>query len=93
MESSSVSYVGTIIGVTTGSTYLLNTLLFSNLAFIVDYIGKDLYGATIFLSSLLLISIGCFYKQLKQEFLSFECIKKCCPKKLKSYHITRTYGE
>ena len=65
MESSSVSYVGTVIGVTLGAAYLSNTILFTNLAFLIDKLEFNETSGAVFLSTLLILSILVLYKKIK----------------------------
>lgn len=93
IETSTVSYVGTVIGVTLGTTYLLNTILFSNIAFIIAYIGNVRVLTIIFLCLVLVASNLALYKGVKREFMAFKCVKKCCPKnKVKSYRMKNPSG-
>ncbi len=88
IEIHKISYVGTIIGVTLGTTYLLNTLLFVNVAFIIDKIGENLFWICFFLCLLLVLSVVALYQDIKKELYSFKCVRRCCPnKKIKSYKM------
>ncbi len=56
MDNASVSYVGTVIGVTLGSAFLSNTLLFTNICFIIDKIEINELTSGIFLSTLIVLA-------------------------------------
>eukprot|EP00347_Sterkiella_histriomuscorum_P005836 403355085 len=83
-ESSTVSYVGTVIGVIVGSSFLSNTILFTNLAFIIDRIEFSESSGAVFLSTLLFLSILVLYKKIKADLMTFQCIKKHFPQQIKS---------
>jgi len=87
MELNSISYVGTVLGVTIGCAYLSNTILFTNLAFIIDKIEKNDYSGALLVSILLLLSILVLYKKIKQDLMTFDCIKRKFPYILKSRNI------
>jgi hypothetical protein len=87
MDQSSVSYVGTVIGVTLGTTYLANTLLFTNLAFIIDMIEVNELASGIFLSTLIILANVVLYKNIKKDLMTFRCIKRCFPDKIKSRRV------
>lgn len=87
MEINNISYVGTVLGITIGCEYLANTILFTNLAFMIDRIEKNEYSAALLVSIMLLLSILVLYKKIKQDLMTYECIKKKFPYILKSRHI------
>jgi len=79
MDNSSVSYVGTVIGVTMGSAYLANTILFTNLAFIIDMIETNEMTSGIFLSTLIILANVVLYKGIKRDLMTFKCVRKRFP--------------
>ncbi|CDW91178.1 UNKNOWN [Stylonychia lemnae] len=80
-------YVGTVLGVTIGMPFLCNTILFPNLAFIMDKIESYNNASALFLSLLLVLSILVLYKKIKQDLMTFRCIRKRFPAILKSRNI------
>jgi hypothetical protein len=86
-----VSYAGTVIGATLGFSYLMNTILFANVTFVIDRIvSYDSTTACVFLCILLLASIGFLYRPLSKELSRVKCIRRCCKlDKVKSYTIKR----
>ena len=87
----SVSYAGTVIGATLGFSYLMNTILFANVTFVIDRIvsHSPLLACT-FLCLLLFASIGFLYRPLGKELSRVRCIRRCCKlDKIKSYTIRR----
>ena len=85
------SNAGSVIGVALGFSFLLNTILFSNVTFVVDRIVRlTNWSACLFLCLLLLGSIAALFKPLKTELKQIACIRRlCCPREitLKSYRI------
>ena len=86
-----VAYAGTVIGATLGFSYLMNTIVFANLTFVIDRIvSPDDTVACIFLCILLLASILFLYRPLKKELHRVKCIRKLLKlDKVKSYTIKR----
>jgi hypothetical protein len=88
-----VAFAGTVIGATLGFSYLMNTIVFANLTFVIDRIvSPDDTGAVacIFLCILLLASILFLYRPLKKELHRVKCIRKLLKlDKVKSYTIKR----
>lgn len=78
------SYVGTIIGVILGVTALANTVLFANTTAVVDKIVANHSVAIAFLILILILSNAVLYKSIKKDLMSFECIAKRFPVKIKS---------
>lgn len=87
MDNACVSYVGTVIGVTLGSSYLANTLLFSNITFIIQFIEFNELASGIFLSTLIVLANVVLWKDISKDLMSFQCIKKRFPERLKSKKI------
>eukprot|EP00347_Sterkiella_histriomuscorum_P019911 403339838 len=81
------SYVGTIIGVILGTTYLINTLAFTNMTALIDFIVANQSVAVTFLIMLLVISNLILYRGIKKELMSFQCMKRRFPKQIKSRNI------
>ena len=83
-----------MIGATLGFSYLMSTILFANLTFIIDRIVNfTLWSACVFLCFLLVASSAVLYKPLRKELVTFRCLRKmCCPKegKSKSYRVKKT---
>jgi hypothetical protein len=88
---SSVAYAGTVIGATLGFSYLMNTILFANVTFVIDRIVSiNTVIACVFLCLLLLGSIIFLYRPLRRELYRVKCVRKCLKlDKLKSYTIKR----
>ena len=86
-SENSVSYVGTVIGVTIGTTYILNIVIFTNLAYVIGEIEKHSVAAIIFISSLLFFSCVVLFWELKRELQQFKCIRNRFPESIKSYRI------
>jgi hypothetical protein len=88
-----VAYAGTVIGATLGFSYLMNTIVFANLTFVIDRIvSVDDRGriACLFLCLLLLASILFLYRPLRKELHRVKCIRKLLKlDKVKSYTIRR----
>ena len=80
----SASYVGTIIGTTLGVVSLLNTVLFSNLTTLVDKITSNETVAITFLILILVLSNGVLFKGIKKDLMTYKCIAKRFPRKIKS---------
>ena len=81
------SYVGTIIGVILGTTCLVNTIAFTNMTALIDFIVENEGVAVFFLISLLVLSNAVLWKGLKKELMQIQCIKKRFPDKIKSRNI------
>ena len=88
---SSVAFAGTVIGATLGFSYLMNTILFANVTFVIDRIVSiNTVIACVFLCLLLLGSIIFLYRPLRRELYRVKCVRKCLKlDKLKSYTIKR----
>ena len=88
-----VAYAGTVIGATLGFSYLMNTIVFANLTFVIDRIvslDPQPTIACIFLCFLLFASILFLYRPLKKELHRVKCIRKLLKlDKVKSYTIKR----
>ncbi len=78
IADNTVAYAGTVIGATLGFSYLMNTILFANVTFIIDRIvSQSTTVACIFLCLLLLASIVFLYRPLKREIFRVKCVRKC----------------
>ena len=89
-----VSYAGTVIGVTLGFSFLMNTILFANITFVIDYIVQETsWSACVLLCLLLLASIGVLFTPVKKELRQIRCVRRLCCRKqappAKSYRIKK----
>lgn len=84
-----MSYVGTVIGVTVGASYLSNTILFTNFAFIIDKIEYSEGSGAVFLSTILICSMLVLYKKIKEDLMTFKCIKRKCPRRIKTRYFEK----
>jgi len=74
-----ISYAGTVIGATLGFSYLMNTILFANLTFVIDRIGELGPGAICaLLCSMLGLSSLMLYRPLRKELVRVRWIRRCC---------------
>jgi hypothetical protein len=74
-----ISYAGTVIGATLGFSYLMNTILFANVTFVIDRIGELGAGAIcVLLCSLLGLSSLMLYRPLRKELVRVKWIRRCC---------------
>jgi len=90
-ERHKLNIAGTVIGVSLGSSFLLNTILFANVTFAIDRIVQSTnYSACILLCLLLFGSNAALYKPVSRELRAIKWVRKLCFKKdggLKSYRI------
>ena len=74
-----ISFAGTVIGATLGFSYLMNTILFANVTFIIDRIGDLGPGAIcVLLCSMLAVSSLMLYRPLRKELVRVRWIRRCC---------------
>lgn len=64
-----------------------NTILFTNLAFIIDKIESNETSGAIFISTILVLAILVLYKKIKQDLMTFKCIRKRFPDIIKSRNL------
>lgn len=90
-EKHKVNIAGTVIGVSLGSSFLLNTILFANVTFAIDRIVQSTnYSACVLLCFLLIGSNAALYKPVRRELRQIKWVRKLCCKRdgeLKSYRI------
>jgi hypothetical protein len=66
--------------------------LFPNLLFLLNLIqSTGTVLPLLFIIFLLILSNLAVYKGIKKEALQFKCVKRLCPKKLKSYNLYFNY--
>ncbi len=78
-----------MIGATLGFSYLMNTILFTNLTFIIDRV-PSIGGLCVLLCGLLALSAAVLYRPLRKELVRVRWIRRCCcpsEGRLKSYRI------
>lgn len=90
LDPNTHSFVGTVLGVLLGSTYISNVVIFSNLNFMFQLGAYNLSPTAVcsIICLIVYLSIAVMYKEIKRELLRFPCIRKCFPKKLRSYTYT-----
>lgn len=97
IDPNSHSFVGTVVGTLVGATYIVDTVLFSNLNFLFQNIAlsENFSPALICLMicTLLAISIGVLYKEIYREWRKIPCIKKRFPRGARSYTVARNENE
>ena len=90
MDPNTHSFVGTVVGVCIGATYIIDVVIFSNLNFLFQQAilnGVSSWIPCTAISFMLIISIAAFYKEIKRELMKIPCIKLKFPKKLRSYTV------
>ena len=84
LDPNTHSFVGTVVGVLLGATLIIDTIVFSNINFLLRKMTNPDFILS-FLCILIAFSIIAVYKELKRELLKIRMIRKCFPKKLRSY--------
>jgi hypothetical protein len=91
------SFVGTVVGALIGATFILDTVLFSNLNFLFQNIAMtDNFSPAIIcliICFILMISMGVLYKEILREWRKIPCIKKRFPRSARSYTVSRNNEE
>lgn len=93
LDPSTHSFVGTVVGALVGTGYILDTVVFSNLTFLFYGISEDPEGfpqvwICVIISSMIVISIASFYKEVHREWRKIPCIKRRFPKGSRSYTVS-----
>ena len=95
LDPNTHSFVGTVVGVLLGGSFIFMTILFSNLNFVMKGIYTKFITNEISITSvciincaIVLMAIAVLYKEIKRELLKFNCIRKCFPKRVRSYTIS-----
>jgi hypothetical protein len=84
------SFVGTVVGVCVGATYIIDVVIFSNLNFLFQNVviqEVNQIVPCVFISLMIMISIAVFYKEIKRELMKIPCIQRKFPKKVRSYTV------
>ena len=90
LDPNTHSFVGTVVGVCVGATYIVDVVIFSNLNFLFQSAFLENINQIIpclVISLMLILTIAVFYREIKRELLKIPCIKKMFPKKLRSYTV------
>jgi hypothetical protein len=90
LDPNTHSFVGTVVGVCVGATYIVDVVIFSNLNFLFQDAFLENINQIIpclVISLMLILTIAVFYREIKRELLKIPCIKKMFPKKLRSYTV------
>ena len=92
LDPSTHSFVGTVVGALVGTGYIVDTVVFSNLTFlfyeISDTEGFPQVWICVIISSMIVISIVSFYKEVHREWMKIPCIKRRFPKSSRSYTVS-----
>jgi hypothetical protein len=89
LDPNTHSFVGTVVGAMLGATFINDTMVFANVNFLVKRLeGADpkLILATVLLT--LVASLACLSSEIKKELLKIPCIRRCFPKKIRSYTVS-----
>jgi hypothetical protein len=93
IDPSTHSFVGTVVGALVGTTYVLDTVLFSNLNFLFRSIAMtdDFSPALIcvVICAILAVSLGALYKEILREWRKIPCVKRRFPVSARSYTVSR----
>lgn len=86
LDPNTHSFVGTVVGVLLGATFIADTIVFANLNFLMQRLNEvPPQWVCAVICIMVAMSIIVLYKELKRELLRFPCIRRCFPKKLRSY--------
>lgn len=89
LDPNTHSFVGTVVGALLGATFINDTIIFANLNFVFQaMVGADPPVICALVCAILFLSIASVYREIKRELLRVPCIRKCFPKKLRSYTVT-----
>jgi hypothetical protein len=90
LDPNTHSFVGTVVGVCVGATYIVDVVIFSNLNFVYQTAFLENINQIIpclIISLMLLLTVAAFYREIKRELMKIPCIKKMFPKKVRSYTV------
>lgn len=88
LDPNTHSFVGTVVGALLGAVFILDTIIFANLNFVFQaLVGADPQTICTIVSAILVLAIVSVYKEIKRELLRVPCIRRCFPKKLRSYTV------
>lgn len=88
LDPNTHSFVGTVVGALLGAVFILDTIIFANLNFVFQaLVGANPKTICTIVALILLLAIFSIYKEIKRELLRVPCIRKCFPKKLRSYTV------
>lgn len=90
LDPNTHSFVGTVVGVCVGATYIVDVVIFSNLNFLFQSAfleNIDQIIPCLLISMMLIFSIVAFYREIKRELMKIPCIKRKFPKKVRSYTV------
>lgn len=86
LDPNTHSFVGTVVGALLGTAFIADTIVFANLNYPIQRLdGVTPATVCAMISLMVAFSIAALYKELKKELLKFPCIRRCFPKKTRSY--------
>lgn len=89
LDPNTHSFVGTVVGALLGAVFILDTIIFANLNFVFQaMVGANPKTICTMVTIILLMAVFSVYKEIKRELLRIPCIRRCFPKKLRSYTVT-----
>ena len=83
LDPATHSFVGTVVGASVGTGYILDTVVFSNLTFLFYGISNTEnfpeWLICLIIASMIVVSIISFYKEVYREWRKIPCIKRRFP--------------